>query len=79
MTLQRAIAYKISNLLVEHKMTRYELCKKACIPQQTLKNIMDERNKDIKLSTLKQIVEGFDMSLAEFFSDKLFDANKILD
>lgn len=77
MILQKAIAYKISNLLIEHKLTRYKLCKKACISEQALKHILDERNKDIKLSTLYLIADAFGMSLAEFFDDKLFDADNI--
>ena len=45
--------------------------------EQTLKHIIDERNKDIKLSTLTQIADGFDMSLEEFFADSLFDRNTL--
>lgn len=59
-------------------MTRYALCKKIVMPEQTLKNIIDERNKDIQLSTIAKIADGFDMSIEEFFKDSLFDRN-ILD
>lgn len=72
MKLQRAIALRISNLLIKHNLTRYKLCKKILLPEQTLKNIIDERNKDIKLSTIAKIAEGFDLSLEEFFGDSLF-------
>ena len=73
MKLQRAIALRISNLLIKNDLTRYALCKKICMSEQTLKHIIDERNKDIKLSTLILIAEGFDISLEEFFADTLFD------
>lgn len=73
MKLQRAVALKISDLLIKNNMSRYALCKKAIMPEQTLKNIIDERNKDIKLSTIAKIAECFDLSLEEFFSDALFD------
>ena len=42
MKLQRAVALRISNLLIKHNMTRYALCKKIVMPEQTLKNIIDE-------------------------------------
>lgn len=75
MKLQRAVALRISNLLIKNKLSRYALCKKVIIPEQTLKNIIDERNKDIKLSTVAKIAEGFDMSIEDFFKDNLFDKN----
>jgi len=77
MKLQRAVALKISNLLIKNKMTRYALCKKIVMPEQTLKNIIDERNKDIKLSTIAMIADGFGLSIEEFFNDSLFDKNCI--
>ena len=73
MILQRAIALRISNLLIKNNMSRYALCKKIVMPEQTLKNIIDERNKDIKLSTIAKIAEGFNLSIEEFFKDSLFD------
>ena len=47
------------------------------MPEQTLKNIIDERNKDIQLSTIAKIADGFDMSIEDFFKDSLFDKNTL--
>ena len=77
MKLQRAVALRISNLLIKQNMTRYALCKKICMSEQTLKHIIDERNKDIKLSTITQIADGFELSLEDFFADTLFDKNNL--
>ena len=77
MKLQRAVALRITNLLIKHNMSRYALCKKAIMPEQTLKNIIDERNKDIQLSTIAKIAEVFGLSLEEFFSDTLFSKDTI--
>jgi len=75
MKLQKAVALRVSNLLIKNKMSRYALCKKICMPEQTLKHIIDERNKDIKLSTIALFAEGFEMDLTEFFNDELFKKN----
>lgn len=75
MKLQKAVALRISNLLIEHNMSRYALCKKVAMPEQTLKHIIDERNRNIELATIATIIEGFDMSLEEFFRDELFTKN----
>lgn len=72
MSLQKAVAMRISRLLLQHNLTRYALCKKILLPEQTLKNIIDERNGDIKLSTIAKIADGFGLTLVEFFDDPLF-------
>ena len=73
MKLQKAVALRISNLLIKHNLSRYALCKRIVLPEQTLKNIIDERNTDIKLSTVAKIADGFGLSIEEFFADALFD------
>ena len=73
MKLQRAVALRISNLLIKNKMSRYALCQKIAMPEQTLKNIIDERNQDIKLSTIAKIADGFGLSIEQFFQDTLFN------
>ena len=77
MKLQRAVALRISNLLIKNNMSRYALCKKIIMPEQTLKNIIDERNKDIELSTVAKIADGFGLSLEEFFNDSLFNKDTV--
>lgn len=77
MKLQRAVALRISNLLIKNNMSRYALYKKIVMPEQTLKNIIDERNKDIQLSTVAKLAEGFGLSLEEFFSDSLFSKETV--
>ena len=73
MKLQRAVALRISELLIKNNMSRYKLCRKIAMPEQTLKNIIDERNKDIQLSTIAKIADGFEISIEEFFKDTMFD------
>ena len=47
------------------------------MPEQTLKNIIDERNKDINLNTVAIIASGFNLSLEEFFANPLFKQPKL--
>ena len=77
MKLQKAVALRITNLLIKHNMTRYALCKKIVLPEQTLKNIIDERNQDIKLSTIAKIADGFGLSIEQFFKDSLFNKDTL--
>lgn len=73
MKLQKAVALKITNLLIQNNLSRYALCKKIIMPEQTLKNIIDERNSDIKLNTIAKIADGFGLTLEQFFSDEVFN------
>ena len=77
LSLESYVALRITNLLIRHNKTRYALCKEIAMPEQTLKNIIDERNSDIKLSTIAKIAEGFNLSLEEFFADSIFDKSTV--
>ncbi len=68
----RAIALRISELLVEKGITQYRLAMKSGIAHSTLKNIMHETIKDNLLSTVVQIASGFDMTVSEFLDSPLF-------
>jgi len=72
MTTQKAVALKISNLLVKHHMTQYALCKKIAMSEATLRSIINERYNTVKLDTIILICDGFNISLQEFFNDSLF-------
>lgn len=77
MKLQKAVAIRISELLIKNSLTRYALCKKIVMSEQTLKNIIDEKYEDIKLTTIARIADGFGLTIEEFFNDSIFDRDKI--
>lgn len=72
-----AVALRVSKLLVKNGMTRYQLCRKIAMPEVTLKHIIDEDYKSLRLDTVILLAEGFDMSLQEFIDDDLFKRGNI--
>ncbi len=72
MTVNDAVANRISNLLNEKKMTQYRLELESGIQHGSLQCIMNGRNKTVTLSTVILLAKGFDMSLSEFLNDELF-------
>lgn len=72
MTTQKAVVLRISNLFIKNNMTQYALCKKIAMSEETLRSIINERYKTVKLDTIIQICDGFNMSIQEFFNDDLF-------
>ena len=77
MKTQRAVALRISNLLVKNNLTHYALCKKTTIPEETLRSIIGERYKTVKLDTIIQVCDGFDITIQEFFDDDLFKRDNL--
>ena len=72
MKIQRAVALRITNLLNEHNISQYELSKRMCTDQSTIKHIIHEEYNSIKFETLVKIADAFDMSIQEFLADDLF-------
>lgn len=77
MTTQKAVALRISNLLIKNHMTQYALCKKIAMSEETLRSILSERYKTVKLDTIILISDGFGMTLQEFFNDELFNRENL--
>ncbi len=72
MTTQRAVALRITNLLVKNNLTQYSLCQKIAMPEETLRSIINERYKTVKLDTIILICDGFNMTIQDFFNDDIF-------
>ena len=72
MTTQKAVAMRISKLLIEKKMTQYSLSLKSGISKQGIANIINEKYNTIKLDTIIKIADGFEMTLQEFVDDQVF-------
>lgn len=72
-TIQKAVAMRISKLLIEHNnMTQYSLSLKSGISKQGIANIINEKYKTIKLETIVKIADCFNMTIQEFFNDEIF-------
>lgn len=77
MTTARAVALRISNLLKKHNLTQYALCKRISMSEETLRSIINERYKTVKLDTIILISDGFGITFQEFFNDDLFVRNNL--
>lgn len=79
MLLEDAVALRIEQLCIERKMTKYDLSTASGVPQTTLTSIKKKRSRSVKIKTLYAICEGFDITLAEFFSSPLFARDTVHD
>ena len=73
MTVNDAVAKRISKLLQERNMSQYRLEQESGIQHGSMQCIMNGRNKTVTLSTVMMLAKGFHMSLTEFLDDAIFD------
>lgn len=77
MTVNDAVAMRISALLKEKNITLYRLEQESGILHGSMQCIMNGRNKTVTLSTVIMIANGFHMSLIEFLDDDIFRSTDI--
>lgn len=72
MTVNDAVAKRISKLLKEKNISQYRLEQDSGIQHGSMQCIMNGRNKTVTLSTVMMIAKGFHLSLIEFLDDDIF-------
>lgn len=77
MNVNKAVALRVSELLIQKNMTQYKLEKYSGLSHSRLGCIMGEKNKTVTLSTVMLIAQGFNMSLIEFLDSPFFDNDKL--
>lgn len=77
MNLNRAFALRLSELLVEKKMSKYRLEKETGLTHSALRYIFNEVNVDVKFSTIVKVCNALNMTIIEFFDSELFDLNNL--
>ena len=77
MTVNNAIAKRVSKLLQEKNMSQYRLEQLSGIQHGSMQCIMNGRNKTVTLSTVILLAKGFGMSLSEFLDDDMFASEEL--
>ena len=77
MTVNDAVAKRITMLLQEKNMSQYRLEQNSGIQHGSMQCIMNGRNKTVTLSTVILIAKGFDMPLVEFLDDEVFNSDDL--
>ena len=77
MTVNNAVAKRVSQLLIEKNISQYRLEQNSGIQHGSMQCIMNGRNKTVTLSTVIMLAKGFDMTLIEFLDDELFTSDAL--
>ncbi len=73
MKLSSAISQKILKICDEKNISINKLAAICCLTQSTVQSLIDGKSKNPKMLTIIRICEGLDISLRDFFDDRLFD------
>ena len=79
MTLAEAIKVRIKNLCIEKNMNVNQLGIASGINPTTIRSSLKQVSSTPNTATLYYICLGFNISIKEFFDDKLFDIENIED
>ncbi len=73
MTIGEACRIRIQELCNERNITLNKLAIISGVTQSTLNNIVSGRNNSATVSTLKKLCDGLEISMIEFFQNKVFE------
>jgi DNA-binding Xre family transcriptional regulator len=77
LTVNDAVAKRISKLLSEKNMSQYRLEQESGIQHGSMQCIMNGRNKTVTLSTVVMLARGFNLTLIEFLDDEIFSTENL--
>ena len=77
MTVNDAVAKRISALLQEKNISQYRLEQESGIQHGSMQCIMNGRNKTVTLTTIILLAKGFNMSVSEFLNDDIFSSDEL--
>ncbi len=77
MNLQKAVALRMSKLLLERNMSQYAVSARSGLTKQAISNIMNEKYSSLKFETVIKIADAFDMTVQEFLNDEVFNRENL--
>lgn len=72
MKISKAISEKLNKILKDRNLSVNRLASISCLTQSTVDSIINGKSKNPKLLTIVRICDGLEITLTEFFDDKLF-------
>ena len=73
MGVKDAVVARFLSICQERKITINELANISGVTPSTAYSMFDSNRRDVSIITIKKFCDGLDMSLSEFFTNKIFD------
>ena len=79
MDLSKAMRIRIKNLMDDNKVNATKLALTSGIDRATINRFLRGQNKSIKIETITLICQSLDITLKDFFDDKIFNDVEVND
>lgn len=63
---------RLYELCSKQNITINKLCDRSAVPQSTVNNFINGKTHNIGILTLKKLIDGFGISVSEFFDTETF-------
>lgn len=73
MTVKDAVVLRFKEICKERNIKYNELATKSGVTPSTAYSMMDEKRRDISITTIKKFCDGLDMTLPDFFNADIFN------
>ncbi len=73
MNAKHAVAQRIMELCKSRSITVNTLANDAGVPPTTIYSMLNTKSRNPSIVTIKQVCDGLDISLREFFDSPIFD------
>ena len=73
MTIAEAVVKRIYELIDERQLTINKISTISGVTQSTVSDIVNGVTSNVKIATVKNLCDGLDISIREFFDSPLFD------
>ena len=74
MTVKDAVVDRLKTLCKEKGISPNELANISGITPSTVYSLLDQRRRDVSISTIKKLCDGLEITLGSFFSTPEFDS-----
>lgn len=73
MTVKDAVVLRFKDICKERNIKYNELATRSGVTPSTVYSMMDEKRRDISITTIKKFCDGLDMTLPDFFNADIFN------
>ena len=73
MTVKDAVVLRLKDICKERNIKYNELATISGVTPSTVYSMMDEKRRDISITTIKKFCDGLDMTLPDFFNADIFN------
>ena len=72
MSIKDAIVIRLQKICKQRQMKYNELATRSGVTPSTVYSLMSESRRDLSVITLKNLCDGLDMTITDFFDDDIF-------